>query len=242
MTNDKEFKKLTADIPEALWDWLEAATRGVGRIGMARVIEDIAVHYKEMQCDAIELGQSESDAESTAIQSLGNPETARQKFRREHLTAPEESRLVDKYKRLAKNFGATRGQTIMVCIVMSGFIIYELAFEGGPLQKFDLFWWIPMLLPAIYLEGITEKWLLARKVRRTIYADCIMYSIMVGFFIMTGIFTQTQNGSTQSMMMLPFVLIFGAFALRDLRIAQKLPADLTPRETKLLLKKTEFVK
>ena len=98
MTNAQYCYELTRDLPGELRVWLDDATRGLGRIGITRVVEDIGAHYEDASRVAIEDDTAPDVAARVTLTSLGSPRKARRRFRRIHLTLLDEASLGMSYR------------------------------------------------------------------------------------------------------------------------------------------------
>lgn len=90
MTYADYLSKLTRDLPGELWVWVIKATRDLGRIGTVRVAEDIGSHYRKAIAGS-ETEDEEAAAKRKMLESLGDPEKARRRFRKTHLTVAQEN-------------------------------------------------------------------------------------------------------------------------------------------------------
>ena len=90
ITNHYFCAESTEGLPFELRQWLRTATDGLGKIGIRRVVDDMATHYDEAYRAALNEGLDTDTAAKAALDTLGSPDSARRAFRRQHLTQREE--------------------------------------------------------------------------------------------------------------------------------------------------------
>jgi len=78
----------------SLAEWLEIATDGIAAAGRERITREIEAHFAEAVKAHLAQGESEPVAQINALEELGDAKTAGRRFRKRHLTAQEEQRLV----------------------------------------------------------------------------------------------------------------------------------------------------
>ncbi len=71
---------------DALFEWIEFATKGLWIGAKRRVCQEIVSHYVDALQDKLACGSSIEDANSEALTSLGRPRVARKGFRKTYLT------------------------------------------------------------------------------------------------------------------------------------------------------------
>lgn len=86
---------------QTLPDWLAIATRKLTDASKHRIQMEIEAHYAEAVGAQRADGQSESDAQASALAQLGDAHATAKRFRKRHLTEREEERLkaADRYGR-----------------------------------------------------------------------------------------------------------------------------------------------
>ena len=77
----------------ALETWLKDATQGLGHWAKHRIETEITAHYEKAYQVALGKGHAEEDAKVVALESLGDAEEARARFRKTELTEKEEAKL-----------------------------------------------------------------------------------------------------------------------------------------------------
>ncbi|MBI5092058.1 MAG: hypothetical protein HZB26_06385 [Candidatus Hydrogenedentes bacterium] len=76
-----------------LYQWLDAATRGLCRDARERVAQEIRAHFSDAFNSAFERGLTRADAYVNALKGLGSARAARRAYRRAYLTMNDERRL-----------------------------------------------------------------------------------------------------------------------------------------------------
>ena len=211
MTKTDYCDELTQTFPENLRGWLHTATQGIGRLGIARIVEDIRAHYDEAYRTAISDGLNNDAASSVALESLGDPKSARRRFRWRYLTQLQENRLILGLDGCLKSKSTSAFISIGGLLMLS-LIAFERLIEGEagsslflPIM-FSFHFPVTMYFLHCYRAG---------RFRRTIIVECT-------FFL--ALFLSLVLMESDTLFRIPILILTALFCLWRYSIARKLPA------------------
>jgi hypothetical protein len=231
MTNDKYCFEITEGQPAELRIWLDIATRGLGKIGIRRAVDDIARHYRKAIQSALEEDVDIETAETTALLKLGEPRTARRKFNRVYLTEFEEGMIVPFPQKYPKSQWFFAG----IFVVLSVQMFWVTFHFGQPIEAYQ--WSILVIYPMmVYLYSPIPNYVsryLTRQGRYRMLCYVKSFSGLLTCGIISGILLPLQEYPSVIFWMLCLIPCILYISL-ETRIARKLPKILDDTDMQLL--------
>lgn len=218
MTNPEFCDSLTTDVSPALQEWLRRITKGLGRIGITRVVDEIGSWYRE----ALENTRSYDGAMQKVMAMISDPGESRKSYRNKYMTQRQEKSLVPFHVYHPKRM-SRRALLFWICVLFYPLFILHQHPEFGLSGTVGY-----LLLMAFGIHIRLQDFVTKGKVRK------MLRLITLGFLAMwvwMVIFCLPE---------LPF--IFGAgsvlvfwLILRNHALIKKVPEQLTEEEIGLIL-------
>ena len=215
---------------DSLKIWLVIATRDIGRLGKQRIETEIMQHFEEAYHAALEDGLSASNAETRALESLGDADEAKKQFRKLHLTQDDEAVWGLKIRRALRYHPAWS----ILRLAMACFMSYFMIWSGDLFQimmSFMFFLW--------GAENIWEHRYLSKRMPQKAFIFGPLFTmglslvyLPLGFFMFRVEF-MSLNPWMQTLLI---VLCSSTLLLlpKGLRDARKLPKQLSEKEMAIL--------
>lgn len=209
------------DAPEALREWLEVATQGLGTLSRRRIVVEVTAHYNE----ALQSAQSDgvADAEATAFATLGDPKSAQRGFQQTYFSTREESQL--RYLYLHTRNGAARLFPILLtlCGVAMLLALGFAAFVERESVRMSLVYMGVIFASTGPFEWYRRRCLNQRKIRRAKLTEVVMasatYMLLILFMLSV---TSAEDAWFPFVVFVPTALWY---TVREARLAQKLPVE-----------------
>lgn len=216
---------------QALQHWLDTATKGIGRLGRQRIEAEITAHYDEAHHSALDNGLSAFEAEASALKVLGDPDKARKKLSKKHLSQSEESTISYQLMRYRHPFNDSWAVLCLFIILPTLFYFMN----GMSIPNSILF--ISAAI-SLYL-GATIFWIKRRfaqdTVRYTMLSFCSIRLIWTTFLVSLLWYSISRFGLdfvTPIYLYLALYDLHGFF--KGLKIYRKLPKQLSEEDVDIL--------
>lgn len=162
--------------------WLSIATRGLSDESTARVREEITAHFLDAVDGGRRAGLSEDAAGKWAIESLGDPTTARRAFRRTYLSKRQQA-VLDQYGKPSRVVSA--GFVLLTSIVIWQSVLIEprwsepewplrIAAALGMAASLVV---LTLLNPRMYRRGSHRKAFVAGIVANLLWWSCLLIAV-----------------------------------------------------------------
>ena len=175
-----------------LENWLASATLNLALSERQRIYEEISAHVRDARDHLLEQGLSELDAETRAIQDLGDPRVARAAFLRTCYTVSDEQR---HEKLLGRSWWSLPLAALCICIFVSATVLtFSDAFivlNEGITRSSP--WFVPLILsplfftPIYYFEPSIKRWLFNRFSRHGVYVVQIFMILLAAVWMQSVI-------------------------------------------------------
>ena len=216
-----------------LQNWLNSATLGIGRIGKHRIESEISAHYEQAYREALDAGYTENEAETNAVNALGNPEKARKGFRKTHLSKREEEHYSWQVRDIYKK--EHRWAWLWICWGIAILIIFRPTLSS---LNEDLF--INIMLPyvLIFEFGLNVIWkyryLEQRQLRKAFLLPCFLSTVIV-YPMMTAWIISFMGSSEGAWKIVGLISILMTLRIvKDIRIFRKVPKEVSNDEMYIL--------
>ena len=215
----------------ALETWLKDATQGLGHWAKHRIETEITAHYEKAYQVALGKGHAEEDAKVVALESLGDAEEARARFKKTHLSMREERHL-NSYMNMFK-------YRVAYLSLMAFYLIYFVAYVGLD-QPYGLGY--PYAMPLMMLcFGVFYRgqYRLFRGHIRNIFGFELMSLLVVVSMLLWPKYTGAYDDPLIMLNIFLALLLMAAHYLVNWRttlsIMRKMPKHLSEEDVRLLL-------